>query len=552
MITLYDYQEKLNNEAATKFASGIKKLLAQAPTGSGKTVMFSSVCNRWLTKNTSSILILVHRIELLRQTRRTLYDLYKIKAQPIISGMKHIPPAQVYVGMIESTYKKVDKIPTSLGLVIIDEAHLANFFKVHKPLEALPNPPYILGFTATPYSANKKKPLKDYYQDIITTVQIEELIRRGKLCQNITRAPEETVNRAELATKGGDFDEGLMGIKFSAPKYVNNTVKAYEKYAPGTKAIVFNCTVDHSIQVNNAFRLAGYEAKHVDGDMSTTERTNILKWFESTPGAILNNVGIATTGTDIPSIQTVIMNRSTKSNITWLQCTGRGGRLHASKAIFTIIDMGGNAAVLGDWSDDRDWENIFHNPPKKKDKQGAAPCKSCPSCDAILAATARSCKYCGFEFPSREQEIEEELGDFVVVTKGLDIETLMQENSERKEYYTFFDIGRQLAAAAKQTVPKMTEEIAAYILSQYEEKGKVWCEQVGKNWNRWHQDRAKETLWKELQDRFKKWKPEGQEVQAFTAPLPAPPPPPPVILPEPAKPQPWQPSIQPLQALRAL
>ena len=517
MTTLYDYQEKLIYEAAKYFADQMplveqgrekKALLAQAPTGAGKTVIFSAICHRWLEKQDTSILILVHRQELLTQTRRTLYDNYKIKAQPIIAGMKHIPPAKVYVGMIESTYKKVNKIPTGIGLCIIDEAHLANFFKVHEPLKALAKPPFILGFTATPYSANKKKPLKDYYSDIITTVQINELIKRGRLCQNITRAPKDTVDRSELAMKGNDFDEGLMGIKFSAPKYVNNTVKAYEKFAPGTKAIVFNCTVDHSIQVMNAFLLAGYKCKHIDGSTSKTERRQVLSWFSSTPGAILCNVGIATTGTDIPRIQTVVMNRSTKSNITWLQCTGRGGRVHASKAIFNIIDMGGNAVVLGDWSDDRDWENIFHNPPKAKDKQGVAPCKSCPACDAILAATARSCKYCGYEFPSKEQEMEEELGEFVVVTKGVDVHSLMEANKERKEYYTFFEIGRQLAISAKQTIPAMTEENAEFILSKYYEKGEEWCREAGKIWNQWHMDRAKETLWRELQDRFKKWKPE--------------------------------------------
>lgn len=557
-MELYDYQEKLAFETASKFANGNLKLLAQAPTGSGKTVIFSAICQRFLQKQNTSILILVHRQELLTQTRRTLYDNYKIKAQPIIAGMKYIPPAQVYVGMIESTYKKVNKIPNQLGLVIIDEAHLANFFKVHQPLEALPVPPYILGFTATPYSANKKKPLKNYYQDIVTTVQIEELIRRGKLCQNITWSPKDTVDRAELEVKGGDFDEGLMGIKFSAPKYVKNTVLAYEKFAPGTKAIVFNCTVDHSIQVNNAFLLAGYKAKHLDGGMSKTERLNILKWFETTPGAILNNVGIATTGTDIPSIQTVIMNRSTKSQITWLQCTGRGARLHPSKAAFNILDLGGNAVVLGDWSDSRDWENIFHNPPKAKDKQGVAPCKSCPQCEAILSATARECKYCGYQYPAREVELEEELGSFVVVTRGLNIEELIQENRERKEYYTFFDIGRQLAISAKQTVPQMTQENAEFILGKYYEKGEEWCQQVGKKWNQWHMDRAKETLWKELQERFKKWVPEGQPIvsekgipQQTAAPVATPVQQPTTWQPPP-QPQPKPFVIQPLHALTTL
>jgi superfamily II DNA or RNA helicase len=500
MIQLRPYQDKLVYDTAVKLAEGARKLLVQLPTGAGKTVCFSEITNRWLQKQPSAVLILVHRKELLNQTRRTLYNVFNISAQPIVAGMKHIPNSKVFVGMVESAHRRIAQLK-NIGLVIIDEAHLANFFKIH---ELFPTQ-YLLGFTATPYSANKKKPLKNYYEDIITTIQVQELITLGSLCQNITFAPRDVVERASLTVKGGEFDEGMMALKFSAPKYVNNTVAAYEKHAPGTKAIVFNVNIDHSKQVDAAFRLAGYQSRHLDGSMSSTERSNILRWLETTPGAILNNVGIATTGTDIPSIETAIMNRSTKSPILWLQCMGRASRPTETKSMFTIIDLGSNAVELGDWSDDRDWSDLFHNPPQAKKSEQVAPCKSCPACDAILSASSRICKICGYEFPTKEQGLEEELSDFVIVTRGIDIKRVMDENRDKKEYYTFFKIGKDLADEAKKSAGPMTDDKAAFILSKYEELAKEWAHAIGKRWNQWHKDRAREHLYTELAERFKKW-----------------------------------------------
>jgi superfamily II DNA or RNA helicase len=540
MISLRPYQEKLVFDTAVKLAEGKRKLLVPLPTGAGKTICFSAITNRWLTKQSSGVLILVHRKELLQQTRRTLYNVFNISAQPIIAGMRVIPSSRVYVGMVESAHRRTSQLRNT-GLVIIDEAHLANFFKIH---ELFPTQ-YVLGFTATPYSANKKKPLKDYYEDIIETVQIGELIALGSLSQNITFAPRDVVERASLTVKGGEFDEGFMAQAFTAPKYVENTVKAYKKHAEGTKAIIFNVNIDHSKQVNAAFKIAGYDSRHLDGTMSSTERSNTLKWFETTPGAILNNVGIATTGTDIPSIETVIMNRATKSPILWLQCTGRGSRPTPTKNAFTIIDLGSNAVELGDWSDDRDWNDIFHNPPKARKSDQVAPCKNCPACDAILSASARTCHVCGYEFPAKPTGLEEELSDFVIVTKGIDVKAVIESNRDKKEYFPFFKIGKDLAVEAKKSAGPMTDEKAAFILDKYEELASQWCHEVGKRWNQWHKDRAKEHLYTELAEKFKKWQsPVG--ILDLTREPPAQP------RPEPAQPRPTIGQFQNLQKLQML
>lgn len=506
-MKLWDYQEKGVTALATKLAQGIRKIVMQLATGGGKTIMFAAISSRYIGNPANagkSVLILVHRKELLQQTRRTLFNAFGISPQIIVAGMRHIPPAKVYVAMIESTIKRLPQL-ADIGLVIIDEAHISSFNKIHDHFPAQ----FIIGFTATPLSANKKLPMKSFYDDIVCGVGIKELIALNKqhpdkgLCQNITFAPRDTVDRAALSVKGNDFDDIKMAATFSKPKYINNTVEAYKKYAPGTKAIIFNVNIEHSKTVNNAFKIAGFESRHLDGDMADAERKFILQWFENTPGAILNNVGIATTGTDIPSIETVIYNKSTMSMPLWLQSTGRGGRPFKGKIFFTIIDMGGNAIEHGDWCDEVNWQDIFFNPKKKKAGEGVAPVKVCPECEAIISASANSCNFCGYIFPAKEAAIEQELSDFIVVTKGINVAEIIEANKEKKEYYPFYKIGSDLAASAG--VKKMTDEVAFFMLEKYNVLAKEWCHAVGKRFNQWHQVRAKEHLFNELAKKYKKW-----------------------------------------------
>lgn len=499
-MTLRPYQEKAVTEVSIKLAQGKRKVVFQLATGGGKTICFSAISQRYTAKSPQSVLILVHRKELLQQTRKTLFNAFGISPQIIVAGMKHVPPNRIYVGMVESVTRRLKQVK-NIGLVIIDEAHIAAFNKIH---EHFPTQ-YIIGFTATPLSASKKHPMKDFYDDIVCGVDIPELIANGSLCQNITFAPRDTVSRASLSIKGGEFDEAKMAAVYSKPQYIRNTLAAYKKRAQGTKTIIFNVNIEHSIKVHNAFIIAGYNSRHLDSTMPDTERTNILKWFANTPDAILNNVGILTAGFDEPTIETVIFNKATKSKPLWLQCTGRASRPTPTKSAFTIIDMGGNAATHGDWCDPVDWERIFFHPRKPKDAEGVAPVKLCPECEAIIAVQCKVCTHCGYQFPTKEQALEEELSEFVVVTRGINVARIMEENKERKEYYPFYKIGKDLAAKAKQTIPKMTDDIAEFILTNYHALAKEWAHSVGKKFIQWHQIRAKEHLYAELAGQFKRW-----------------------------------------------
>lgn len=522
MLELRPYQQQLVMEAAEALASGHRKIICQLPTGGGKTVCFAAITDRYTRKSAGRVLILVHRIELLKQARRSLDKFFQIPSHAIKAGTRWIPDVPAYVGMVESAHRRLSKLPP-IGLVIIDEAHLNTFSKIHA---AFPDAMFI-GFTATPISANKKKPLRDLYSEIVTGPQISQLIAEGALCQNITISPKEVVNRAELAIKNGEFDMEGMARTYKQPKYVKGVVEAYRKHGQhpdGTwmKTLIFNVNVDHSKTVCKAFIDAGFPSAHLDGTETPYRRSEVLRWYADTPGAVLNNCAIFTAGFDEPSIEMIATNRATMSMPLWLQMTGRGSRPTEFKSMFKILDLGGNAITHGDWNADRDWRNLFHNPKKSRERDQVAPCKSCPRCDAIIPAGVHKCPYCGYDYPTAQEEMEHELGEFVVVTRGINVEALMAENANRKKYFTFYNIGRRIAAQLLKQIGKkgLTDERAEFALQEYYKLAQEWCRKNGKTWNRWHGEQARQKLYAELMERFEWVRPEMRLHEHASEPLP--------------------------------
>ena len=140
---------------------------------------------------------------------------------------------------------------------------------------------------------------------------------------------------------------------------LSKLISAYEEIAKGTKTLIFNNGINTSKYVYETFKKAGYNIRHLDNKNNATERKEILRWFSETPDAILTSVSILTTGFDEPTVETIILNRATKSLTLYFQMIGRGSRILANKDSFTVLDMGNNVARFGMWDAPIDWKEIF-------------------------------------------------------------------------------------------------------------------------------------------------------------------------------------------------
>jgi len=456
---LEPYQETFVENILTALEKD-NAILAQLSTGGGKTVVFARIVNDYIKKENRDVLIAVHRQELLKQTSRILFNWHNVGSEKIDINNKHIKRSRVYVGMVETLKNRLKDTKTfnlmkNVGLVIIDEAHMSNFKKIfpHFPKEK------IIGFTATPIHATKKDPINKYYDDIVVGCSIGELIGLNQskndrgLVQNLTYSIAN-INRNELDkhVKGDEFDEEYMGKVFSKKKQIQNTINAYNKYSLGKKTICFNVNVAHSKLVTEEMINAGLNAKHLDGGHDEAYRAECFRWLKNTPDAILCNVGIATTGFDEPSIETVIVNSAMKSLSYWLQKCGRGARpcMDINKRKFIILDLGGNAFAHGDWNAERDWKDIFHNP--YIPRNGKAPVKSCDNCGVVNAAAARTCKNCGFEFPLPSAEEDTVERNLVLITKGANVERIIEQFKDRPEYDSFREIIKSVAKIARNSI----------------------------------------------------------------------------------------------------
>lgn len=505
----------------------VRNVLAVSPTGSGKGIIIAAIINRFLNKNKASIInedetetdispkviVLVHKKELLDQIRYNLIKYFDIDNQAIMADTIRIENVRVYVSMVETFDRRSSNIGflekfSSVRLAIFDEAHLGNHRKIFIHFTQAKR----IGFTATPISAIKTHPMNKDYNSIIVIATIKELLELNK--KNPKRGVvqwkpfkiDKNINRDEIKkTKNGkEFDEEDMSMKFGSPLQLSNTVKAYKDFALGKKTLCFCVDKSHSIKMNQFFLNAGYNSRHIDSDSSKAYREEIFGtpkkpgWIHITPDAILCNVGIATIGTDIPSIECIILNSSMVSYTVLAQKLGRGGRpcQYSNgdfKKYFLCLDMGDNfdGGKMPYYDAPIDWKYMFDNPKIPKPSISGA-FKTCPICKAMNFASSSICKAlredlltdteieCGYEFPFNtvERQEDEVPKGMIAILTGIDVKECINfcERQGKKPWASFHELIKQIANSAwnERNNDFLEKNELRYVISNVKSKLREW------------------------------------------------------------------------------
>lgn len=361
---LYPFQKKVVNQIITELVKEGENfnLLFQLPTGGGKTVIFSNIAKDYIKKTNKKVLILTHRIELCVQTSKQLSAL-NVENKVINSLVKHLDDQDQYhsfTAMVETLNNRLQenkKFIENVGLVIVDEAHNNSFRKIFQYFENI----NILGVTATPLSSNKALPLKDNYDKLIVGESIKSLIENGYLSNAETYTYDVNLHGLKIGVNG-DFTVSSSDKVYSNYFMQEKLLFAYEEVAVGKKTLIFNSGIESSRSVYELFKKHNYKVRHLDSTFSDTDRKEILAWFKVTPGAVLTSVGILTTGFDEPTVETIILNRATRSLTLYHQMIGRGSRKLKNKSIFQVIDLGNNVRRFGYWQEYIDWQDAFNYP----------------------------------------------------------------------------------------------------------------------------------------------------------------------------------------------
>lgn len=452
MATAFPYQRDSLNKIWFGFHKENKKtLLYQLPTGGGKTFVFSFLTKKWVEVfNPQKVLILCHKTELVSQTVESLNRI-GVSCEKVISTTRKLKHnAEVYVAMIETANKRLQKNPDffqNVGLVIADECHILIFNKVYRYFPKAK----ILGCSATPVLDKKKnyykcrycKAEEDYqticcgveseewikpltlstiYEDIIEGVDVGTLIEMGRLIREISfiKPYADLSKLDDGGASGNEFTNESIDEAYLSDGASFNVLKNYEELAIGKKTMIFNGTTNVNKEVYETFLNAGYNVRMYDSNNNkTSERLEVVEWFENTPDAILCNVGCFTTGFDVTDVECIVLNRPTMSLSLFLQMVGRGARTTNKifKDKFIVIDGGGNIERFGEWSDNtRDWRKIFFHgvgePRKKRPRGDITDVQACMECGYLMTKNVNICPECGEEMkpkPQREKTLSEDV-----------------------------------------------------------------------------------------------------------------------------------------------
>lgn len=395
-------------------------VLCQSATGSGKTVIMSEFIRRWILINPGKkVLISVHRDELVNQTSETLAN-FGILNEKITSKSKNLFNTMVYVGMTQTIWSR--KISLDIVLLVIDEAHE----QIHVKTFDLFTGAKRVGFTATPvinkrltiykcgycnkthdsrvdccYNEKVEKwsvpvTMSETYSGFIKGIPIKTLIQENSLVDEVVFSYDYY---SELETKGNDdFDENEIAEE--SAKHDLDVLAEYKEKCLGKKTMIFTASTKQNLSLVDVFNESGFNIKSYDSvNNETSERSDILKWYRDNQDGILVSTGTFTTGFDDKEVESIIINRPTKSLSLWHQMIGRGGRTSKKiyKPYFTVIDLGGNVKRLGQWSENVDWEKIFYqgvNPAKKK-KEILIQCEKCAY--NWIGSSSEECPDCGYK-----------------------------------------------------------------------------------------------------------------------------------------------------------
>ena len=360
---LYSYQKGAIDRIFLAFeeAPDDYHLLYQLPTGGGKTVIFSEIVRQYLKTHKKKVLVMTHRVELCKQTSNMLTEFgVKNKVVNSTANLDDQNDYMCFVAMVETLNNRLldDVLDVSgVGLVIIDEAHYNSFTKIFKFFSKS----FLLGVTATPLSSNTKLPMNENYNELIAGETIQALIENEFLAKANMYAYNVGLTSLTLGANG-DYTVKSSEDLYTSTGMLTKLMQAYDQRSKGKKTLIFNNGINTSLYVYESFKQAGLPIMHLDNTASKKQRAYILDWFKHTPGAILSSVSILTTGFDEPTVESIILNRATKSLTLYYQMIGRGSRILKDKSEFDVIDLGNNFLRFGPWGADLDWQKIFRNP----------------------------------------------------------------------------------------------------------------------------------------------------------------------------------------------
>jgi len=416
---LRPYQADAFQAIRETVGQGVLRLVCQAPTGSGKTLLASAIVQGCLSKG-NRLTFVVPAISLIDQTVEMFYhqgirEVGVIQANhPSTDWSKPIQVASIQTVRSRGVFPEAQ-------VVVVDEVHQLHAAHVkwmgrlegegadQRIVGAAPGwekVPFI-GLSATPWTTG----LGRYFQSLQVMSTTSELIEQGYLSKFKVFASDHP-DLSGVRTVAGDYHEGQLTAVMQQEGLVANVVETWRTRHNKDKTFLFAVDLAHAQMLRDRFIDAGISCGYQDAKTPLAERAALKRAFHNGEVRIIANVGTLTTGVDY-DVRCLILARPTKSEMLYVQIIGRALRTAEGKDHALILDHTDTTSRLGFVTDihhehlsqgklDRNKPGL-HKPPLPK---------PCPQCTALIPVGAKTCPECGFE-RKIESKVYERDGELV-------------------------------------------------------------------------------------------------------------------------------------------
>ena len=357
-IKLFDYQEDMKSriEKALRLHQSV---MAQMPTGTGKTYLLTAVIDSFVKANPNiKVWIIAHRRELVSQIEETIKKFYSYSASENDSLLVSVKA--VSIQWISRHYDEIEEEP---GMVVIDEAHHA-LAKTYKEMwERFPKAKF-LGLTATPCRLNGKG-FTDLFDVLVQSWGVPEFISKGRLATydfvsiKSNGVTQRLIDSLQKRGADGDYQNKEMDMLLNKRPSIERLYRSFEEYGKDRKGIVYAINISHAKKIMELYQEHGIKAVAIDSKTPAAERQADIEAFKKGDIQVLVNVDIFSEGFDCPDVEFVQLARPTLSLAKYLQMVGRGLRVAKGKKCCVIIDNVGLYRVFGLPSQIWDWKATF-------------------------------------------------------------------------------------------------------------------------------------------------------------------------------------------------
>lgn len=450
MITLRDYQDELISDLRAALRRS-KRVLVQAPTGAGKTVLASYMIEGTRGRSQAAWFI-CHRAELVEGTSKT-FSKFGIHHGIIAGGFPMVLNQLVQVCSIDTLKNRLATLQAP-RLAIIDEAHHSSAAGWALVVEWLrSHGTIVIGLSATPQRLDGLG-LDAHFDEMVPGPAVAWLIENGHLAQYKIFAPS-TPDMKGVRKQLGDFARGETAERMDKPKLIGDTIGHWRRLANGLRTVAFAVNRAHSLHIVEQFNAAGIPFAHLDGDTPKGERRDTIQAYAGGEIIGLSNVGLFGEGFDLSAIaqrdvtiDAVLDCAPTMSLAAYMQRGGRMLRPSPGK-VGIYLDHAGNSARHGFFDDEREWSL------EGKGKGGKAANDNAPpppvTCDGCFQQIKRplppKCPHCKKLLQAEAKPIavdeNEELHEVSEAEKKATRQRLKQEQAEAKTLDELVNLARQ-------------------------------------------------------------------------------------------------------------